>query len=589
MKKIDPRVRQWVRPYRMSVAVIVVVAFVAAQIEAVLLVMIAPLAEMVGADEDSFDGELGPLSVDVSLGQILAVAFALVILAFVLQVVVGWLQVRVRTRWEREHRDMLLESYMQADWPTQHADRTGRLQQLSSFAAGSSGIVGGVSQGLSSFLGLALFVAVAFFLDPRVAPLILIVGVALFCLLIPLMRRIKTATRRANEATVEYGVEMVELSEQSREVRVFGAQDALMRRATGLSVDLEQKRAWSDWLKYISAPIYRYLGLALLLVFIYVTLQVDAVGVATIGAIILLFLRSIMFGQGIQGAYQSIVGSVPYFEQIEEARAIYVDHTVPTGGAPLERVHRLGFEGVSYRYGDAGYAVADVDLSFVRGEVVGIVGPSGSGKSTLAQLLLRLRHPTMGRLVVNGAPAEDYSLDSWYQRVSFVPQETKLFHATIDENIRVYRDDTTREQVEAAARGAGIHEAIMGLPDGYDTLVGPSFRDLSGGQVQRIGIARALARGADVLVLDEPTSALDVHSEALIQETLDALRGEILLVVIAHRMSTLSICDRLVVMHDGRVEASGSLAEVFEDNDFFRAALDSGRLELTTPVPPAGQ
>jgi ABC-type multidrug transport system fused ATPase/permease subunit len=588
MKKIDPRIWSWIRPYRLSVAVIVVVAFVAAQIEAALLVMIAPLAEMVGADEQTFDGDLGPVEISVSLEQILAVAFALVVAAFVLQVVVGWLQVRVRTRWEREHRDLLLESYMAADWPTQQSVRAGRLQQLSTFASGSSGIVGGVSQGLSSFLGLALFAGVAFFLDPRVAPLILVVGVALFCLLIPLMRRIKATTREANEATVEYGVEMVELSAQSREVRVFGAEEALLERAVGISEQLRQKRAWSEWLKYISAPIYRYIGLALLLVFIYVTLQVEAVGVATIGAIILLFLRSIMFGQGLQGAYQSIIGSVPYFEQIEEAREAYARHAVPTGGAPLERVHRIGFEHVSYSYDGDDLAVADIDVAFTRGEVVGIVGPSGSGKSTLAQLLLRLRRPTNGRLVVNGEPADDYSLESWYRRVSFVPQETTLFHATIDENIRVYRPDTTRAEVEAAARGAGIHEAIIGLADGYDTLVGPSFRDLSGGQVQRIGIARALARGADVLVLDEPTSALDVHSEALIQDTLDALRGEILLVVIAHRMSTLSICDRLVVMHDGRVEASGTLAEVFEHNEFFRTALDSGRLELTTPNPPVG-
>src|SRR5439155_26442114 len=120
------------------------------------------------------------------------------------------------------------------------------------------------------------------------------------------------------------------------------------------------------------------------------------------------------------------------------------------------------------------------------------------------------------------------------------------------------------DDVVAAAKAANVQQVIESLDNGYDTLIGPAFRDLSGGQIQRIGIARALARGADVLVLDEPTSALDVHSEAVIQETVQSLRDNALVIIIAHRLSTLSICDRIMVLREGELESIGSLAAVAE-------------------------
>jgi ABC-type multidrug transport system fused ATPase/permease subunit len=138
-----------------------------------------------------------------------------------------------------------------------------------------------------------------------------------------------------------------------------------------------------------------------------------------------------------------------------------------------------------------------------------------------------------------------------------------------------------------AAKAAGINDVIEALEHGYETRIGPAFRDLSGGQIQRIGIARALARGARVLVLDEPTSALDVHSEVVIQTTLESLREHALVLIIAHRLSTLSICDRIIVLRDGQVETMGTLADVSESSDFFRRALDAGTLEIGEAMPPS--
>jgi ATP-binding cassette subfamily B protein len=201
--------------------------------------------------------------------------------------------------------------------------------------------------------------------------------------------------------------------------------------------------------------------------------------------------------------------------------------------------------------------------------------------------ILRLRDPTAGTLCVNGMPAADYTLTSWYRNVSLVPQDPRLLHASVADNIAFLNSSITREKVIEAAKAAGVHDVIEELEQGYDTLIGPAFRDLSGGQVQRVGIARALARGARVLVLDEPTSALDVHSEVIIQTTLESLRDHALVMIIAHRLSTLSICDRIVVLRDGQVETIGTLSDVSERSDFFRRALDAGTLEIGAPPPPS--
>jgi ABC-type multidrug transport system fused ATPase/permease subunit len=164
--------------------------------------------------------------------------------------------------------------------------------------------------------------------------------------------------------------------------------------------------------------------------------------------------------------------------------------------------------------------------------------------------------------------------------VSLVPQDPLLFHATVAENIAFLDPSIKREDIVEAAKSTGLHEVIEALDKGYDTPVGPAFRDLSGGQIQRIGIARALVRKPKVLVLDEPTSALDVHSEVIIQSSLESLKGRVLVIVIAHRLSTLSICDRIMVLRQGRVETMGTLEDVSVRSDFFRRALDAGTLEI---------
>jgi ATP-binding cassette subfamily B protein len=218
-------------------------------------------------------------------------------------------------------------------------------------------------------------------------------------------------------------------------------------------------------------------------------------------------------------------------------------------------------------------ALTGVTFSISQGEVLGVIGPSGSGKSTLAQLLLGLRAPTTGTMSVDGSDLRDVDRSWWSRRVAFVAQDALLITGTVADNIRFFRDDIDAAALRRAAFQANVLSDIEALPDGFDTHLGERGSQLSGGQRQRLSIARALVGQPEFLVLDEPTSALDGQSEALIRATLADLRGRITVVIIAHRMSTLDICDRIVVIENGRMTSCGTPSALHENSDFYRNAL----------------
>ncbi len=240
----------------------------------------------------------------------------------------------------------------------------------------------------------------------------------------------------------------------------------------------------------------------------------------------------------------------------------------PPGAVPL-RVAKgaIRFEGVTFGYGRETGVLRGFDLTVAPGERVGLVGHSGAGKTTAINLLLRFFAPEAGRILVDDQAIAGVSQESIRAAVGVVTQDTALLHRSIRENIRYGRPDAPQAEVEAAARGAEAHDFIMALEDwrgrsGYDAHVGERGVKLSGGQRQRVAIARVLLKDAPILVLDEATSALDSEVEAAIQESLDRLMAGKTVIAIAHRLSTLSRMDRLVVLDHGRVAETGTHAEL---------------------------
>jgi subfamily B ATP-binding cassette protein MsbA len=203
--------------------------------------------------------------------------------------------------------------------------------------------------------------------------------------------------------------------------------------------------------------------------------------------------------------------------------------------------------------------LADVSFTAHKGDVVALVGPSGAGKSTLVDLIPRFYEPTAGRILVDGIDSSDITLTSLRELTGIVSQDTVLFNDTVRSNIAYGAEGRfTQEQIEAAARAANAHAFIAELPQGYDTILGERGTRLSGGQRQRIAIARALLTDPPILILDEATSALDTESERLVQEAIDRLLAGRTVFVIAHRLSTVTHADMILVLERGRIVERGT-------------------------------
>jgi len=215
------------------------------------------------------------------------------------------------------------------------------------------------------------------------------------------------------------------------------------------------------------------------------------------------------------------------------------------------------------------FAIGDISFTAQPGQLVALVGPSGSGKTTSTYLIPRLYEVASGSVLIDGIDVRKVTLESLGRVIGFVTQETYLFHDSVLSNLRYAKPDATMEEIEGAARAAAIHDRILELPEGYDTVVGERGYKLSGGEKQRVAIARVLLKDPRILILDEATSALDTVSERLIQAALAGLMEGRTTIAIAHRLSTILRADQILVMQRGRIVERGTHAELIRQEGLY--------------------
>lgn len=345
--------------------------------------------------------------------------------------------------------------------------------------------------------------------------------------------------------------------------------DAAERVAWAYVKDAEIRAKWSPWVQNLPQ-----LGLALVLFFGgWMVLQ----GKLGIGAILafnayLLMLQApfMMLGQLVMMGQRAKASAERIFEILDENSEI----TERPGAFDLVDVKgRIDFNHVRFAYGSGQDVLVDFDAHINAGETVAIVGRTGSGKSTIARLAPRFYDVTSGSIQIDGHDIRDLTLTSLREQVGVVLDEPFLFSVSIRDNIAYGRPDASLEEVEAAAKAANAHEFIVDLPEGYDTVVGERGYTLSGGQRQRLAIARTLLVNPPILFLDDATSAIDVHVEAQIHESLNDLLSERTTIVIAHRISTIALASRVILLDEGRVVATGTHEELLASTPLYSEVL----------------
>ena len=270
----------------------------------------------------------------------------------------------------------------------------------------------------------------------------------------------------------------------------------------------------------------------------------------------------------IHSLFQEGAASVERIEYILNAEDSLPNHASPK---PIPSpIREISFRNVTFAYNEEP-VLHEINLTIPAGQVVALVGPSGAGKTTFAHLVPRFYDPQQGEVCLNGIPIRDFLKHDLRSHIAVVPQMPSLFIGSLEENIRVGKQDATRPEIESAAKKAFAHDFIMGLPEGYDTQVGERGDLLSGGQRQRIALARAFLKDAPILILDEATSALDTESEAAVQEALAELVKGRTTLIIAHRFSTIRIADRILVFKDGRIVSDGTHEELRDLDPIYQA------------------
>lgn len=558
------------KPHTWSLAAIALASFIGGLVEAAFLVVVTQtgLALAQGDEQLTLAG-----GIEVTARTAVGIALALVLvrgaLAFVRIVIEARLGYNVSVR----YRTLLSDSFLATSWSTQEAEPTGRLQQLvGSFADTTVRMLNNMTTAITTTLSLVALLIVAVMVSPLATVLVMLLLLGLALVLSPVRRSIRRRASASAATWLTSSARISELGALGLEMQTFGVQRQFTENLRTAIKGLAHVERRESFMRASVAPLYTTLAYVAIILGLGVATTVDTANIADIGAVMLVMLRTLGYGSNAQTSIANVVSAAPFTDVLETTIQRYQDSRVPNGDRAVTDIGTIEASDLSFEYVSDTPALRELTFRISAGEHVGIVGPSGSGKSTLVQLLLGLRTPTSGDLRFDGIHLRDVDRHSLAPLVAFVAQDPNLFSGTIAENIAFFRD-IDRDDIESAARQARLTPDLVMMSEGLDTEVGERGSHLSGGQRQRVAIARALAGRPRLLVLDEPTSALDAVSESAIRDSLAEMRGTVTVVVIAHRLSTLDHCDRVMVIQDGALLGFDEPEKLARDNNFFRESL----------------
>lgn len=426
-----------------------------------------------------------------------------------------------------------------------------------------------VGFGVLSLFNTVVVYAAAIYLMSRISPYLTLCAVIPFPVMIYIVKRISASmfrrSKRAQEALARLTTRVEENVSASSVVKAYCREDGEVEAFRKVSLSYLAASMGMARLRGVMLPVMAATGAIGTLVVLFVGGREVIGGRLTLGGFVafngylaMLVWPTIMFGW-ILNLVQRGAASMSRLAEILNAQPEVVETASPEHPEKIEG--EIEFRNLSFAYGDA-RMLRGINLRFGKGERIGIVGQVGSGKSTLVRLIPRLFPVADGTLFIDGTDVNRLSLATLRDKVGFVPQESFLFSRTVAENIAYGKEGATDEEIEAAARVAGLANDIARFPEGYRTLVGERGVTLSGGQKQRVAIARALIKNPTILILDDPLSAVDADTEEEILKGLAAYYQKRTVIIVSHRLSPLRGCDRILVMDEGTVAEAGTHEEL---------------------------
>lgn len=572
-----------VAKFHPSLAVaIVVLSVVAAFLEGIGLGFIMPILEVAQGEQSAGDGDTflevfftlyETLGIPFTLGYLIAGVTAVMTVRFTTSFLVNWLSAAIVTKYVRHLQEEAFTHAIEAE--VSYFDREGSddiLNAIVTQAEYAGSVIKYALRCVEQGLLAAMYLTIALLISPllTVLTVIFLGGITVFFRHVldtgySLGDKVADA-KEGIQSRAQAGTQGV------REVKIFGMLDELR---SGFSKSVEQFERNSIKIDRNDAAItnfYQLMTAVAVFGLIYAGLAFSSMTIAELGVFLFAMYQLGPKVSTLNKYVYRFESQLPHLVRTQEFLEELEQNREPTDGSrPVPKpVGRIEFDDVRFRYDSSDESVLrDVSFEFTREEFVAFVGPSGAGKSTIASLLARLYEPNRGEIRADGIPIDDTDIQEWRSRVAVVRQDPHVFNETLRRNVTSGNRDATQAEVEAACEIAQVTEFLEDLPDGYDTVLGDQGVKLSGGQRQRVAIARALLKDADLLVLDEATSDLDTALEQKVHSGIESMDRDYAMLVVAHRLSTVTNADRIYTMEDGRIVEAGSHEKLLSNADTY--------------------
>lgn len=570
------------RRYRYHLILLAALGFVGGLLEGIGITALIPLFSLLidggGTSDNIITTTLENLfsfaHVDFTFRYILLLIILLFILKAVLLFIFSYIKIGIVAGYEATVRSQLFKETLQSNWPALLKQKLGHLETILMINVGlSAKMLDHISQSIITTATLIVFAGIAFTISPNITIITLVLGTIVFLGFKPII----SMSRRAHTQLVVVNRNMAHYVNENilgmKTVKSLAVEHKVTQSGDRLIDRLKALRIRTFLLRTINNIATQPVGVIFVSIIFAYSYTSGEFRLASFIAIVYLIQRIFIHIESLISLAQRLGESVPYLENVLKYQQKTTDHYEIKGGdKPFMFQEALFFNSVKFSYGNDKKVLSDITFTLAKGEFVGLVGSSGSGKTTIVDLLLRLFIPIKGEILLDGHGIQDINLSEWRKHIGYISQDIFLMNDTVENNIRFYDDTLSFEEIEIAAKKAHIYDDIMSRPKGFQVNVGERGTLFSAGQRQRLVIARILARKPDILILDEATSALDNESEVQIQKVIKKLKGEVTVLAITHRLSTIMSVDNLLVLDRGHIIEEGKPHELLKNKEsyFFR-------------------
>lgn len=567
------------RKYKIKIAILIGLGFISGFLESIGIGALIPLFSFVTKTDMAqnriswiLDWIFSFLHISLSLWTLLFFMAGIFFIKALIAIWFGYIRTKIIVDFETSTQRSIYEGALFSTWPNLLKQKIGHLENtLTVDILGAAVFLKQISAFILDITNLLVYGAVALAISMSVTLMAFVFGFLFLLAARPFLLRTKryAAERLALNKSVSH-----QINENILGLKVIKA----MRIEKDIAIQghsfFEQikKIKMGQYLAQSSLPILMEPLSFLFVIGVFaVSYTRNTFSVPAFVAVIYLIQRIFSGVNNIQREVGAMVDSIPYVQRLLHMQEEAKKHKeIDLGKFSFEFTRELAFRHVGFSYHVDKPVLSDVSFIVRKGEMIGIIGVSGAGKTTIVDLLLRLFNPQSGEIAVDGRPIGEIQIREWRKNIGYVSQDLFLKNDTIENNIRFYDSAITEDDIIRATKAAYSYDFISKLPQGFKTVIGDRGVTLSNGQRQRIALARILARKPNILILDEATSALDTESEQYIQRSIQELRGEMTIIIIAHRLSTVMNVDRLVVLEGGSIKEQGIPSELLKDkNSYF--------------------